>query len=97
MNKYQEALKIYSYLENENTIGEYTPLEYQKAIIMLQELVEKENPKELDYEGDGYFNGELVYDTAICRSCCRHFEIEYEEHYKYCPSCGQRLDWSDEE
>ena len=62
---------------------------------MLKELVDKAIPKQLIYEGDGYWNGQLVYDVAICQNCDRHFEVDGEEHYDYCPSCGQKLDWSD--
>lgn len=45
--------------------------------------------------GDGYYNGVIVYDTAYCPNCNRAIEIECEELYKYCPTCGQKLDWSD--
>ena len=54
-------------------------------------------PKKLSYEGDGYADGQLVYDTAICPNCERRFDVDYEEHYDYCPECGQRLDWSVDE
>lgn len=63
----------------------------------LQELVDKSKPMKLFYEGDGYVDGELCYDTAICQNCGRHFERFYDEHANYCPTCGQRLDWEDEE
>ena len=59
----------------------------------IQELVEKATPKKPNLEADGYSNGELVYDTWICPSCGKHYEVDYDD-YKYCPVCGQRLDWS---
>lgn len=62
----------------------------------LQELVNKSKPMTLFYEGDGYVDGELCYDTAICQNCGRHFERYFDEHVNYCPTCGQRLDWGDE-
>lgn len=91
MNKYKEAYKrIFS--------EEYHYPDFESAaadLDMLGELVEKETTKPLDYEGDGYVDGELNYDTAICRSCGRKFEVDYDEHSKYCPNCGQKLDWGE--
>lgn len=40
MNKYQKAMKIYSCLEHEDTVGDFTPLDYKKARLILQELVD---------------------------------------------------------
>ena len=56
------------------------------------EALEKQIPKAPDYEGDEYANGELIYDTWICPSCGRHYEIDYD-HYVYCPECGQLIRW----
>lgn len=61
-----------------------------------REAVEKQTSKEPDYEGDGYSNGQLVYDTWICPCCGHHYEVDYDD-YEYCPKCGQKIDWSDEE
>lgn len=60
-----------------------------------REAAEKQNPKEPDYEGDGYWDGQLVYDTWICPCCSHHYEVDYDD-YTYCPNCGQKIDWSDE-
>ena len=59
---------------------------------ILQELVNKETPKKPDYEGDGYSDGELVYDTWICQNCGKSYEVDYKE-YERCPHCGQMIDW----
>lgn len=69
------------------TIG--TPEECRAA-------VEKQTARRPDYEGDGYADGHLVYDTWICPCCGKHYEVDYD-NYNYCPDCGQKLDWSDEE
>lgn len=52
--------------------------------------VEKQTAKKPDYEGDGYSDGQLVYDTWICPSCGKHYEVDYDS-YDYCPSCGQKI------
>lgn len=61
-----------------------------------REAVEKRTPKRPDYEGDGYADGQLVYDTWICPRCGKHYEVDCDE-YDYCPYCGQKLNWRDEE
>ena len=65
----------------------------KEAIKVAIEALEKQIPEIPDYEGDGYANGELIYDTWICPRCGRHYEIDYD-HYVYCPQCGQLIDWS---
>lgn len=62
----------------------------------IEQLIKKDTPLPVYLEGDGYWNGELVYDTAICQNCNAEYEVDYY-HYKFCPNCGQRLDWSDVE
>lgn len=62
----------------------------------LLEAGEKQKAKRPDYEGDGYSDGHLVYDTWICPCCGKHYEVDYDD-YDFCPACGQCIDWSDEE
>ena len=56
--------------------------------------LEKQIPKKPNIEGDGYADGQLVYDTWICPCCENHYEIDYDS-YDYCPNCGQHIDRSE--
>lgn len=76
--KWLEELKQY------RVIG--TPEECMAAL-------EKQKAKKPDFEGDGYADGHLVYDTWICPCCGKHYEVDYDD-YDFCPNCGQKLDWS---
>lgn len=61
-----------------------------------REAVEKQKAKKPDYEGDGYSDGQLVYDTWICPCCGKHYEVDCDR-YDYCPECGQHIDKSMEQ
>lgn len=61
---------------------------------VLWELIEKAIPEKPAIEGDGYADGQIVYDTWICPCCGERYETEIDS-YKYCPGCGQRIDWSE--
>ena len=56
--------------------------------------LEKQIPKKPIWEGDGYSYGDMVYDTWYCPSC--DYDYEDTEEYKYCPCCGQAIEWSKE-
>lgn len=69
--------------------------DFRTAKDMAIKALQKNIPKEPIWEGDGYADGEMVYDTWRCPSC----DTPYEEDkkYHYCPSCGQRLDVDEED
>ena len=79
-------------------VGEdvYSDISKIDELLQLNKIVskalERQIPEIPDYEGDGYADGFLVYDTWICPRCGRHYEIDYD-HYVYCPECGQRIDF----
>lgn len=69
---------------------------YATILLMkLQMCDEKETALTVNYISDGYADGFPVYDTATCPNCERIFEVYDEEHYRYCPSCGQKLKWGE--
>ena len=54
----------------------------------------KQEPKTVIYSGDGYADGEMVYDMAECPNC--GYEYDYGDKdwgLPFCPSCGQKLNW----
>lgn len=55
-------------------------------------------PMQVELEGDGYADGELVYDYGKCPKCGWEFvygEKDWEE--PYCCHCGQKLHWFESE
>ena len=70
-------------------------MEYEKigTVEECREAVEKQKPKVPDYEGDGYADGHMVYDTWICPGCGECYEADYDD-YDYCPNCGQAIQWN---
>ena len=56
-------------------------------------LKEKNAAKIPNYEGDGYYHGQIVLDTWICPNCGKSYEVDYDD-YDYCPNCGQHIDHS---
>lgn len=69
---------------------------FSKAFVMAIKALEKQALKTPYTWGDGYDpDGNEVIESWECPECGACYEID--EDYDYCPSCGQRIDWSDEE
>lgn len=83
MNKYQWALhRLWSAINR----NEY--LIYDKQL--MEELVEKVTPKKaIPIKGWKYM--------YVCPSCEENIVQSQYYDKKYCPYCGQALDWSEEE
>ena len=88
-------------IHNEKEPAEIIIKSLNERIQMLKETVkmatfvlEKQLPRTPDYEGDGYSEGKLVYDTWICPNCGEHYEVGYHD-YDYCPKCGQHIQHAD--
>ena len=56
----------------------------------IMELKERDAAKAPQFEGDGYADGEMVYDEWICPNCGEHYEVDYDD-YDFCPNCVQRI------
>lgn len=98
---YEEAIEIISSNICYNILGCMDGICKHKdekpcAVQMARESLEKQIPKKPCFDGDGYWRGELVYDTWICPNCDTDYEVGTDTH-KYCPNCGQAIDWSEEE
>ena len=105
----QEAINRISYLKNKADIALSTTrsnCSWAKedvtgtieALDMAIKALEKQIPMKPYYEGDGYWDGELVYDYAKCPICGHDFEYGINDwEADYCSDCGQKLDWSDED
>lgn len=71
MNEYQYAFDKLLTLDSPD-VEQIEQLEvrgadyYHELLDTLHDLVEKETATTPDIEGDGYYKGELVYDTWIC-------------------------------
>lgn len=61
---------------------------------MAIEALQKHIPKEPIWEGDGYADGEMVYDTWRCPEC--DLPYEQDQIHNYCPNCGQKILWWEE-
>ena len=68
-------------------------VELQKVTIA---ALEKQIAKKPELWGDDFSCGKLVYDMYNCPNCEVSYEIEFDK-YNYCPKCGQRLKWSEED
>ena len=87
MNKYQDA---FNNLKSLCSSSYY----YKKDIALLRELVDKETPKK-----PIKFKYKLLYGWA-CPHCAKDIannRKQKRKNIKYCPYCGQKLDWGEEE
>lgn len=67
------------------------------AMKVVSETYKKEKAEKPEVYGDGYDNsGNLIYDEWKCPRCGKSYEMDYDD-YDYCPNCGQKIDWSDDD
>jgi len=86
---YERAMEILDPQHREH----YPSIEpVNEACRMGMEALKKQIPAAPALSGDGYADGVLVYDTWECPDCGEQYEVDYEKH-KFCPNCGQAIDW----
>lgn len=75
-------------------------LRYQQAMMGQETTMEQDKrliPRTPELWGDGFDDdGNIILDSWNCPNCKGSYEVDYDK-YKYCPECGQAIDWSDEE
>lgn len=88
-----EALKLINW---KNVHSLYNWEEMMEVRDMAIKALEKQIPVTPNILGDGYADGEIVYDMYNCPNCNKSYELDYEK-YSYCPNCGQAIDWSEKQ
>ena len=87
MNKYEEAFHVVS-------MGDSFPgaeEQFEKGLEVLRDLVKKETPK----KPRPVFLP-MAYIPHKCPVCWSPVNYR-KEKFNYCPNCGQKIDWSEEE
>jgi Zn finger protein HypA/HybF involved in hydrogenase expression len=64
------------------------------ALDVAIEACTRQTPETPELWGDGEYDGELVIDSWNCPNCHETYELETEQ-YKFCPNCGQAINWKD--
>ena len=77
---------IESCLEYDKDMSE-NPEAYENAIRLAKEVFDKQEPMKPEVDGD----------FGLCKRCGYSYNSELISDYcvKYCPYCGQKLDWED--
>jgi rubrerythrin len=82
--------------DSENTEEKEKQKQLAEWLKELKSFKEKDEAKAVCYEGDGYADGAMVYDTAVCPNCGHEIEEDSENwQCDFCPNCGQRLRWEE--
>ena len=64
------------------------------TLIMAINALEKQIPKKVNLRHIRKYDG---YDDGECPNCGMSVSRECDGNDVFCPDCGQKLDWSDEE
>lgn len=87
--------RMYEELSDKEVAEHHALQEYKKigTVEEYRDAIEMQRKNKPNLWGDGVGdNGEIIYDMYDCPNCGKSYEIDYEK-YKYCPECGQAIDW----
>lgn len=82
------------------SLPHYVPYIHYNDVVKAIKGMPSVQPKsmQVELEGNGYSDGELVYDYGKCPKCGWEFEYgEKDWEEPYCCHCGQRLKWFESE
>lgn len=69
----------------------------REAFNLAIEALRKQDLKIPVYQGDGYADDHMVYDTWECSGCGKHYDMDgIYKNWKYCPECGQHIGWEEQ-
>ena len=76
--------------------GHWARLGWGEWLEEAKEALEKQIPKKPTFGCEGHDDrGNTIYGIWICPCCEDRYET-YDERHNHCPTCGQAIDWSDE-
>ena len=81
-------MRLFMQIEDENNDCKFTEDDYKANEIAIQAL-EKQIAKKPRFYAHNYY-------CSVCDSLVGNSEFEWQR-FKYCDTCGQKIDWSDEE
>lgn len=91
--KDSEAVKEIRF--NMSTIG--LSNEAAKRVVEARDMAINALEKQIPIKPMISYDERVKENWCSCGVCCSGFGWKRTIHYKYCPDCGQKLDWSDEE
>ena len=81
-------MRLFIQITDKNSEHKFAEDDYKANEIAIQ-VLEKQIPKKPIFYAHDYY-------CSVCNSLVGNNEFEWKR-FKYCDTCGQKLDWSDEE